>query len=424
MILLAMDRMPSVRSYDADGRLHLAVTNISKCNVCPYYGREIPGWEELRLDPDRIYNLLRDPAELAAAAGTFNNLPVLSEHVPVTAFDEESHKPGIVVGSTGTDAAMDGPYLTNSMVVWARPSIDGIERDSKRQISSAYRYRADMTPGNFDGVDYDGVMRDIIGNHVALVIEGRAGPDVIVGDEQPMAFTSKRALMLGGGLAGLIRPLLAQDAKFDMGAALAGVNEKTLAKPGAEKALAEKVFGLAQPHLAADAALNLDTVTSVITAVKGMALDGKDDLETAEDEADDNDDKKPAMDEDDDKPAMDGDDDKPAMDAATVKRMVDKAKNEALAEAAAIRTAEREVQPVAGELVAMDSAAAIYRVGLKALNVDSSELPDSAVGSTFRAIVAGRREQKPAVAQDSAATAASFNDFDKRFPKRTKLVRG
>jgi len=419
MILIAMDRASSVRSYDADGRLHLRVTNISKANVCGYLGREIPAWDTLGLDPDRIYNLLRDPAELAAGAATFNNLPVLSEHVPVTAYDDGSHKPGLVVGSTGTDAAMNGPYLTNSMVVWARDSIDGIEAEEKRELSSAYRYRADMTPGNFEGVDYDGVMRDIVGNHVALVIEGRAGPDVIVGDEQPMAFKSKRALMLGGGLAGLIRPLLAQDAKFDMGAALADVNDKTLAKPGAEKALAEKVFGLAQPHLAADAALNLESVSSVIAAVKGMALDGKDDLETAEDEGDDEDGKKPAMDEDGDKDA----DDKPAMDAATVSRMVEKAKRDALAEATAIRTAEREVLPVTGELVAMDSAAAYYRAGLDALGVNSTELPDAALGTTFRAIAKAVREKAP-IAQDHKAQRESYNDVAKRFPKRGNLIRG
>ncbi len=39
-----------------------------------------------------------------------------------------------------------------------------------------------MTPGTYAGVRYDGVMRDIAANHVALVRKGRAGPDVVVGD--------------------------------------------------------------------------------------------------------------------------------------------------------------------------------------------------------------------------------------------------
>ena len=53
MILLAMDRATSVRSFDADGRLHVARSNISKANVCPYLGREIPDWERLGLDGDK-----------------------------------------------------------------------------------------------------------------------------------------------------------------------------------------------------------------------------------------------------------------------------------------------------------------------------------------------------------------------------------
>lgn len=425
MLLIAMDKARSVRSFDADGRLHVAVSNISKANICEYAGKEIPGWRNMGLDPNRVYRLLRHPDELAKGIATFNNLPILSEHIPVTAIGEDSHMPGLVVGSTGTDAAIDGPYLTNSLVIWAKPSIDGIVNDEKRELSSAYRYIADMTPGNFEGVDYDGVMRDIVGNHVALVFEGRAGSDVIVGDEQPMAFKSKRALMLAGGLGGLIRPLLAQDAKLDLGKALTGVSDKSLTQKGATRKLGETIYGLAQPHLAQDAELDVEDVCNVIEAVQGTPMAEDDDipetqgLPVAEDEEDDDKDK-PKVAEDDDK-------DKPAMDAASVNRRIaaaaDKARSGALAEAAAIRTAEREVQPVVGELVAMDSASAVYRAGLEALGVDVTKLPASAYGETFRAVKAAR-DAVPTLAHDSRPSPNSRNDFDKRFPKRTKLIRG
>ncbi|NYM92270.1 DUF2213 domain-containing protein, partial [Salmonella enterica subsp. enterica serovar Typhimurium] len=36
-----------------------------------------------------------------------------------------------------------------------------------------------------DGEPYDGVMRNIVGNHVALVGDGRAGPDCLVMDSLP-----------------------------------------------------------------------------------------------------------------------------------------------------------------------------------------------------------------------------------------------
>lgn len=189
---LAFDR-GSVRSYDVDGRLRVEVANISKANICPYVGHEIPGWEALGLDKAKIYHLFRDPDELAKAAPTFNNLPLLEKHVAVSADD---HQPDLVIGATGSNATFDAPHLKNSLVVWAKSAIEGIERDDKRELSSAYRYRADMTPGTYLGAGYDGVMRDIIGNHVALVREGRAGNDVVVGDDGAVGWELlERALM-------------------------------------------------------------------------------------------------------------------------------------------------------------------------------------------------------------------------------------
>jgi uncharacterized protein len=74
-------------------------------------------------------------------------------------------------------------YLPKS--VWNAEAIRVVEDETKRELSSAYRYQADMTPGlSPDGEAYDGIMRpgSIIGNHVALVAEGRAGSDVMVKD--------------------------------------------------------------------------------------------------------------------------------------------------------------------------------------------------------------------------------------------------
>ena len=175
---LALDRA-SVRSYDEFGRLHVKLANISKANVCPYYGREIPGADALGLQPDTIYQLLRCPEELAKAAATANNIPLLDVHLPTSA--EEPQKENIV-GSTGTDAAFAAPYLRNSLVVWSEDGIADVEAETKRELSCGYRYRPDMTPGVHDGVPYDGVMRDIVFNHVAIVEEGRAGSDVVIGD--------------------------------------------------------------------------------------------------------------------------------------------------------------------------------------------------------------------------------------------------
>jgi uncharacterized protein len=226
---LAFDRA-SVRTYDHDGRLHVAITPISKANICPYLGSEIPNGDELGLNAQRTYRLLRDPAELVRAASTFNRIPLIDafdetgrEHIQVSA----SPKKEIVVGSTGSDATFDTPYLRNSLVVWDAKAIRGIEDDTRREISSAYYYRADMTPGVYAGEPYDGVMRDIRGNHVALVRAGRAGPDVAVGDAQLLESVQESTTMgstavssklsrLGALVRGALaafRPTLAADAR-------------------------------------------------------------------------------------------------------------------------------------------------------------------------------------------------------------------
>src|SRR3954471_17632980 len=98
VVEFAFDR--SSRSYDAEGRMHVRLSNISKATVNPYRGNEIPGYQGLGLDSDKVYYLLRDPEELAKAAATFNNIQILSRHVPVTV---TAPNKDLVCGTTGTD---------------------------------------------------------------------------------------------------------------------------------------------------------------------------------------------------------------------------------------------------------------------------------------------------------------------------------
>lgn len=175
---LALDA--SVRSYDADGRMRVASSAISIADVNPYLGSEMPYAEELGLDPDRIYKMLRHPDELRKAAASFNGVPILLKHEVVSAADP---KKDIVVGSAGTNTTFDGTYLMNSLSIWDQEAIDLIESGEQRELSCGYRFVPDMTPGFFAGKRYDGVMRNLVANHIALVAKGRAGPNVVVGDE-------------------------------------------------------------------------------------------------------------------------------------------------------------------------------------------------------------------------------------------------
>lgn len=246
---LALDK-GSVRSFDTDGRLHVEVANISKATINPYRGEEIPGYEELGLERDKIYHLLRDPRELEAAAPTFNGVQLLKKHIAVDASD---HQMWDIVGCTGSTAAFDGTFLTNSLHIWTQEGIDFIESGDQRELSCGYHYVPDMTPGNFNGKSFDGVMRNIEGNHVALVEEGRAGPDVVVGDS---ALKQRKDAMKPTRLeyavlmrtAAAINPLLAMDAKINYGPILKGLTMKNLPArkgkiiEGVKKAIAGKTI--------------------------------------------------------------------------------------------------------------------------------------------------------------------------------------
>ncbi|MGE9986205.1 DUF2213 domain-containing protein [Desulfovibrio sp. SGI.169] len=175
---LTFDAAPSARSVDENGFLHVASSHITKATVNPYYGREIPGCERLGLDPERIYYGFRDPEELRRSLPTWAGLPLHIEHHPDSADAPEKLTR---VGAVGK-AVWNAPYIDAPLTVWDGNAIDAIEDGSFRELSCAYRYEPDFTPGQYEGVEYDFIMRNIRGNHVALVEEGRAGRDVVVAD--------------------------------------------------------------------------------------------------------------------------------------------------------------------------------------------------------------------------------------------------
>ena len=169
----------SARTKDSNGYMHVAVSNLTKEQVVPYMGNSIPGYKELGLEPDKVYQIYRPADEIEKAVETFNGLPLMLDHWDMDADNIPKDK---VVGSLGTDAKWSAPYLTNSLIVTDANAIKAIEDGSYSELSASYACDIDMTGGIFDGKSYDGVMRNIKGNHVALVHEGRAGHDVKVAD--------------------------------------------------------------------------------------------------------------------------------------------------------------------------------------------------------------------------------------------------
>ena len=382
--MMAQDR--SMRSYDEDGRLHVETSNISKATVNPYYGSEIPNHDKLGLEPTKVYYMLRDPEELEKAVQTFNNLPLLSKHIPVSADEPQKD---VIVGTTGSDAKFEDGYLKCSLAVWDSEAIAGIESGEQMELSSAYRYVADMTPGEFNGMRYDGVMRDIVGNHVALVDVGRAGRDVVVSDADP--FSERKVMKLNKGAKARIHAVL-----------------KTLMAQDAELSPYEL----------------LQVIGSLTNEVQTAEDEDDNELPPAEEAAEEvgTDEEETAADEDVEKVAEDEESEAPqppeqAQDRGIYKVAMDKAIAAAVSQERkrmqALATAQREVAHIVGD-VTIDSAEDVYKFALEQQGVDVSGVHPSA----YRAMVGMLGKSSPKVAMDSA------NAASKQFKGLARIKKG
>lgn len=479
---IAMDKN-TVRRVDADGHMFVEMTPISKANVCDYYGKEIPGWDKLGLDPDKLYKLYRDPDELARAAPSFAGKPLLIIHKPINASD---HPREIVVGSIGDDVKFKAPYLMAPLNIWDAEAIALIESEEQRELSSAYRYTPDMTPGTANGEAYDGVMRDISANHLALVRDGRAGPDCLVMDsaiqtqngrvgpngdnqqEQLMkkkTVLSRKASVAHGAILAYLMPKLAQDAKIDLTPTLKGVTsanfeaKKASIVDGVKKATAGK---LAQDADIEDVVTLIDALKTVEAAEEEEALEkmpgtdndmggaggvreflaGKlsaedmkayDEMMAASQQE--------AMDEDDEEKrdneaegarlaarekreqAEDEEDKKDMVTKPAMDAAINAAVKRVQENARAVRAAEDDVRPYIGSIaMACDSAEDVYRTALTSLNVDIAGVHPSAFKAILKTIpVPGsQRVAAPAVAMDAKAA----NSFHELFPgAKTHVVK-
>ena len=406
---LAFDR--SARRIDADGRLHVERSHISKATVNPYYGREIPGFEALGLVPDKVYRLLRDPVELERAAPTFARLPVLSEHVPVTV---ETPRPDLVVGAIGSDVVFSAPYLDADLCVWDPAAIAGIETGKVRELSCAYRYVPVLEPGEFEGQPYDGRMTEIQGNHLALVEVGRAGSDVVVADRNPFNLkeTAMKMSKLGKALFAALcaaSPVLAADSALP--ALVGNANRKTFNRQEVKAKL-----------LALDAELDPQQLDNVIDALLDVEQDPKP-METPAAAADES----PA---DKVRKLLAGKVDDavidevcalcaaPAADEVPEKKEEGMTKEEVAAAMDSMRQEFREanearvdVRAVVGDVLGMDSAAEIYGFALDHMNVDRKGVEGvPALRALFKVAAASKTATAtaPNVAQDSAGLAAKF----------------
>jgi uncharacterized protein len=368
---LAMD---SARELDKFGKMYVRDNRISKACISDYYGKEIPGYRELKLDPDKLYRLFRDPVEIEKAVNSFKGIPVLLGHPND---DNTSPLADLAVGSVMDDVRFEFPYLVASIAVWDQGAQAGIETGIQKELSPSYSYTPDVTPGVFEGEPYDIVMRDLHAYHLAIVPDGRTGPDVLVNDAKPEELKMDK-----------------QESKANDDV-LAGLRERL-------------------PNASDE---DIKTISDYIAERSSKANDSEDkdgkkaDDEEDKDDKDDKDDKK-ADDEDEDKPEKKANDAKfiTANDAAVIaKQAADKARQDERNHQIELRRAERECSALIGE-VACDSAEEVYRMALSQQGIDTNGIHPSALPKLVEVL-----KSRPTVNQTVAMDSNSISRVDSFF---------
>lgn len=188
----------SKRECDTNGWVEISDNPISKAGVFQYLGATLDPEGEHDLIPDKIYNVYRPAEELSdpACIESFKLLPWTDEHAMLGPEEEgltPAEKKG-VHGVIGEQIEFKDGYLKANIKVFSEKMAKKIQ-DGKRQLSIGYRCLYDFTGGVYDNTHYDAIQREIRGNHVALVGQGRSGPDVAVLDHFTITLDGKELIM-------------------------------------------------------------------------------------------------------------------------------------------------------------------------------------------------------------------------------------
>lgn len=447
---IVLDAKPSMRTKDDNGFLHVALTPISKATVNPYLGKEIPFSDEHGFDPEKIYYALRPADELEKAANTFNGLPLLLEHHEINA---ENPAKEWVVGSVGTDAVFEAPYLKNSMTVTDAQAIQYIEDGQAAEISCCYSYDPDFTSGEFTEVDgskvhYDLIMRNIKGNHVALVPEGRAGHDVKVADSMDaVKYSNENERRMDNMMNGIpideflakFMPLASDEKKAAAKSELEKMGETKDEEPTfaegvkyGEELEKEEPKKLDSEHESEGMEKKLDGDGAVEGAKDAC---GKDEELPVDEENLDELMKDPKFKavfemgvrygekrEKTDPAKIDADHEREGMEKALGEDSVKKIHDSVMAKMRGINSAAKKVRPLVGEIsdpFAFDSAEAIYKFALEKNGIAVKKYPASAYAGMVDIMCSSR----PAMASDSAMIGGELDDSMGKYMKALNKIR-
>lgn len=281
----------SSRTQDINGYVTIEGNPISKEGVFEYSGAQIRHPDQNR--HGEIFKVYRPAEELAdpECIESFKLVPFVDEHAMLGSEDIgalPAERKG-VHGMIGESVYFDPPYLRANIRIVSE-SLKNAINAGKIELSPGYRCIYEHVPGVWNGQHYDAIQRKIRGNHLALVDEGRTGPDVAVLDRMTFTIDTKEIVAMadektpdGGGTLSRIKELMAElkpllDEQKEAAAMLAELGvigapaaemdmEKTMETP-APAADEEKPEG--EPAAAADADACMKDADAMDAKIKAL----------------------------------------------------------------------------------------------------------------------------------------------------------
>ena len=175
------------REIDQNGWTLIKGNPISKEGVFEYFGSQIDPKRKLpEVDQDKTYKVYRPFEELSSeeCINSFKLLPWTDDHFAMVGIDAPNRsdvgETG-VQGITGEEVYAEDGYLKANIKVLTK-KLSNLIQKGKKELSIGYDCAYDACRGVWNGENYDFIQRNIRGNHVALVDEGRSGSDISVLD--------------------------------------------------------------------------------------------------------------------------------------------------------------------------------------------------------------------------------------------------
>lgn len=268
-----INNAPSLRHYDTNGYLTVEKSPILNTEPLEYMGFELLGDRQPReiagkmVEPDKVYTVRIPQEELEKAAPSFCLLPLVDGHKWLSGDarnNADADPKEYQEGTTGEKAeVVDGKLyvplkFTGKEIL--RHLSNGVE-----ELSASYEHN--LLPDETGKADFVAV--DIIGNHVALVENGRCGSDVRVYNSKGglMTKTSNEVALLVNGKKIDLEQFFAQEQQEDAHANTGAITDNADGEID-KRAVIDQIGGLLK-----DKGLSDEDIRAVIGMAEKLSYD-------------------------------------------------------------------------------------------------------------------------------------------------------